>query len=76
MYFNAMSSILGTDLQTIFCRIARNASGIIAGYIPFAPRFGLQNGVISKALGNFMRYGGKGAPSAEIFFSADLLFTI
>ena len=61
--FNAMSSILGTDLLTILCRVARNASGIIAGYIPFAPRFGLQNGVILKALSNFVRYGGKEAQS-------------
>ena len=31
MYFVALESILGADLQTIFCRIARNAGGAIAG---------------------------------------------
>ena len=31
MYFVALESILGADLQTIFCRIARNADGAIAG---------------------------------------------
>ncbi len=69
MYFVALESILGADLQTIFCRIARNAGGAIAGYAPSAPRFGLQNGVILKALSNFVRYGGKEAQSGIDFFA-------
>ena len=31
VYFGAMLSVYSADLQTIFCRIARNAGGAIAG---------------------------------------------
>ena len=54
----SLTQVFGTDLQTIFRRIARNAGGAIVDYAPFAPRFGLQNGVILKVLSNFVRYGG------------------
>ena len=76
MYFVAMNSILGADLQTILCRIARNAGGAIAGYAPSAPRFGLQNGVIFRNSRNFVRYGGKEAQSGGIDFFAEYIFTL
>ena len=66
MYLIAILSVYSADLQTIFCRIARNADGAIVDYAPFAPRFGLQNGVMLKALSNFVRYGGKEAQSGGI----------
>ena len=54
----SLKGMFGADLQTILRRIARNADGAIVDYAPFAPRFGLQNGVILKVLSNFVRYGG------------------
>ena len=65
MYFIAMLSVYSADLQTIFCCIARNAGGAIAGLCAVRAPFGLQNGVILKALSNFVRYGGKEAQSGD-----------
>ena len=77
VYLVAKLSVYSADLQTIFCRIARNAGGAIAGYAPFAPRFGLQNGVVLKALCNFVRYGGKEAQSGVIIdFFAEFHLTL